>query len=74
MWAQYRKRFIFMQVFILALCAVGYYGIHMRWEMILSFFVAMQVGAVAGAWYGARLIDKMAQRGDALPIRPVDRR
>lgn len=55
MWEYYRRTFARMQLFILLISAGLYYALGHRAVMVATFFAMMQVGAVVGAWWGARL-------------------
>jgi uncharacterized membrane protein YfcA len=59
MWEYYRKTFARMQTFILLISAALYYALGHRVVMVATFFAMMQVGAVVGAWWGARLRRRM---------------
>jgi uncharacterized membrane protein YfcA len=59
MWEYYRKTFARMQMFILLISGALYYALGHRVVMVATFFAMMQVGAVVGAWWGARLRRRM---------------
>ena len=68
MWEHYRKFIIPTQLFIIALCATLYFTGRVPLGGAVAFFVMMQLGAVAGAWWAARLKGKLNQRADRLPL------
>ena len=55
MWAQYRKTFLVTQILIFCVAVAGLlHGSHLR-EVAVEFFIPMQVCAVLGAVWAARL-------------------
>ena len=55
MWAQYKKTFVYVQL-VIALVVVAVYGSSNRQLPVAAvYFVIMQVGAVLGASWAARL-------------------
>jgi uncharacterized membrane protein YfcA len=70
MWEQYRKTLVITQLFIWAACASIYYfgGGQGSIVPVLVIFVIMQLGAFAGAAFGARMKAKMERARDALPL------
>ena len=72
MWEQYRKTLIGTQLFILSICALMVYR-RVPIGGVAVFFVVMQLGAVIGARWAARLKRKIIeskQGKDDLPLRP----
>ena len=64
MWMkQYRKTFVRMQTVIGLVTAVVYFRIYRSWEPTLSFFLVLQGAAVAGALWGSRLKERVANNG-----------
>ena len=56
MWLdQYKKTFVGMQVSIAIFTAVMYLRVDRQWTAAVGFFVIMQVGAIAGAYWGSKL-------------------
>lgn len=55
MLEQYKKTFASMQVFIAMVTAALYFALGRRWTLAAGFFLMMQVGAVFGAAWAARL-------------------
>jgi uncharacterized membrane protein YfcA len=55
MWEQYRKTFGSMQVFIAVVAVALYFAFGRSWTLAAGFFLMMQVGAVFGAAWAARL-------------------
>ena len=55
MWEQYRKTFGSMQVFIAQVTVALYVALGRVWTLAAGFFLMMQVGAVLGAGWAARL-------------------
>ena len=68
MWEQYKKTLPVMQATILIATIIIYFAASRQWPVALFFFIVMQVGALAGAAWGARLKRKIKQRDDALPL------
>jgi hypothetical protein len=68
MWEQYRKSFIFTQIFILVILAVLIFFAKAGWQRAATAFVFMQVAAVIGAWWGARLKRKILAAREKLPL------
>ncbi len=58
MWKQYRKTFVPIQLMILTICLIGYFGVHMPAQTMASYWLIMQVFAVVGAAWGIRLRSK----------------
>lgn len=69
MWAQYRKTAIPIQLMILVAAVVLYGFAKVPLPGLLLFLVAMEVGAILGAWWGARLKRKLNAEFDKLPLR-----
>ena len=69
MWERYRRTFVGMQVFIglVVVAALLIFGL----KPAALFFVVMQVSAVIGALWAARLSALMQRRTTSLPLRPV---
>lgn len=59
MWEQYKKTFIGQQLMILVISAMVFQTSHHLLIPTLAFFLMMQVGAFAGAAWGARLKRKV---------------
>ena len=55
MWSQYKKTFIFVQLIIGFVTVGAYLGTHRQLPVAAFYFLFMQVGAVAGASWAARL-------------------
>jgi len=55
MWEQYKRTFSSMQVFIAVVTVGLFFGLGRTWTLATGFFVMMQVGAVFGAAWAARL-------------------
>jgi uncharacterized membrane protein YfcA len=69
MWEQYRKTAVVMQGFIVAACAAMKYFMRLPWPAVAVMFVVMQLGALLGAWWGARLRRKLTAQEEELPLR-----
>ena len=74
MWEQYRKTLFATQLFILTVCGLMIYG-HVQFTGVLVVFVVMQLGALIGARWAARLRRKVleSKSKDDLPLRPPPR-
>jgi len=55
MWEQYRKTFGSMQVFIAMVVVALFFALGRAWALAAGFFLMMQVGAIFGAMWAARL-------------------
>jgi hypothetical protein len=69
---QYKKTFAGMQALI-ALVTIGvmvFIGVH--WTQAAMFFGVMQVAAVLGAFWAARIKGLAARRADALPLKGIN--
>ena len=64
----YRRTFFFMQIAILAICAVLYFRLHMPFEALTIFALVMEVGAIAGAFWGTRLSRKIQHQRDRMTL------
>ena len=71
MWQHYRKTFTGMQVVIWLIAIVVYLFLGHSLGRAAVFFVVMQLSAVIGALWAARL-RAMLTRRTALPLRAVD--
>ena len=72
MWEHYRKTFVGMQI-VIALVTIGVFLLLGHSALRAGvFFVVMQIGAVIGALWAARLKAMVERRRLALPLRPVD--
>ena len=72
MWEQYRKTLVATQLFVLSICGLLIYT-HAPFTSVALFFVVMQLAALIGARWAARLRRKMAESKsdqDDLPLRP----
>ena len=69
MWEQYRKGLLATQLFIVTVCAILYFK-HASPAAILIFFVMLQVAALIGAKWAARVKRKAMQSKEDLPLRP----
>jgi len=70
MWEQYKKTLIGMQIVIFAVTAGIYSKFGQQITVALAFFVTMQLSAVLGAMWAARLKGRLERRADTLPLRP----
>ena len=69
MWNRYRKTFWPTQLTIGLTCLALVRLTAMPAGLVFMFFLTMELGAVAGAWWAARLADKLAGKLDTLPLR-----
>ena len=69
MWDQYRKTAAFTQIFIVAMCAAMRIFTNMPWAAVAALFVAMQLGALLGTWWGVRMRRRPAAGDDDLPLK-----
>jgi uncharacterized membrane protein YfcA len=68
MWEAYRKRLVATQVMIVVVCVLLRWIVRLDWAVVAATFVVMQIGGLAGAWYGHRLVQKIRQQQDELPL------
>jgi hypothetical protein len=68
MWAQYRKTLFPTQAFIVAACALGHFWGQLTLNKVLPAFVLMQVAAIAGAWWAAKLKRSIERCDSKLPL------
>ena len=61
MWTNYRKTFLRTQLVILMLLLAVYQAAAHQWTVVATIFVAMQMGAVAGAAWANRLTNKITR-------------
>ena len=62
MWDQYKRTLVGMQLTIAAFTAGAYVMTYRSLASAALFFVVMQVGAVFGAYWGARLKSRNQSR------------
>jgi hypothetical protein len=68
MWAHYRKTLIPIQIMIFGICGWMYYFGHFPPIVVGVFFVVMQVAAMLGALWAARLKAKIEAARGKLPL------
>jgi hypothetical protein len=71
MWEQYKKTAKFMQAFILLACVAIYFSTGRQLMAVLIFFLVMEIGALFGAAWGARIKNRTeaaARRRGELPL------
>ena len=68
MWEAYRKRLVATQVMIVIVCALLRWVVRLDWTIVAATFVVMQIGGLAGAWYGHRLAEKLRANQNELPL------
>ncbi len=69
-WSQYKKTFVVSQLFIVTICLVSYFVMKLQPPVIFTIFIAMQLGSVAGAFFGARLRRQLDEQDKRLPLDP----
>jgi uncharacterized membrane protein YfcA len=69
MWEQYRKTAAITQTFVLAVCAAMWFFANIPWPAVAALFVAMQLGALLGTWWGVRMRRRVTAEEDDLPLR-----
>jgi len=68
MWNQYKKTFSGMQV-IIGLVTLGILLWRHAWDLAGVFFITMEIGAVLGAMWGARLKSKLDRTTGEVALR-----
>lgn len=68
MWEQYKKTAPVMQATIIAASIIIYFITGRLWFVALMFFVMMQIGALLGAAWGARLKSRIQGASNDLPL------
>ena len=68
MWAQYRKTFWPMQAMILAVTLAVYFGFDRFFARAMVFWVIMQMGALIGAVWAARIKSYVRGNESRLPL------
>lgn len=71
MWERYRRTFVRMQLFILAIAALVYFVTGGSVPAAMTFVFVMEGSSLIGASWAARLTGLRRRRADALPLRPV---
>jgi hypothetical protein len=61
MWQQYKKTFFRTQAFILVVCALAVWALHLHPVAVLATFLVMQGFAFMGAAWGANLTHRMRE-------------
>ena len=59
---QYQKTLVGMQVTIAVVTTGAYLSMYRSWAAAAVFFTVMQIGAVLGAYWGARLKSRTQSR------------
>jgi hypothetical protein len=68
MWQQYRKTFWPMQAFIALLCVVAYVFAKMPLPAVVFLCFTLELGSVAGAWWGTRIRRQLERNSKRLPL------
>ena len=68
MWGHYRRRFWTTQFFIALLLSITYWGMKASPLQVLLFFVAMQGGALIGAWLAVSMAKRSSKTSGELPL------
>lgn len=69
MWEQYKKSAPYMQAFVVVVTAVFFFVTGRNWLAAVIIFLTMQVAALLGAWWGARIKRKIIEQDEGLPLR-----
>ena len=64
MWQQYKKTFFRTQAFILVVCALAVWALHVHPAAVLATFLVMQAFAFVGAAWGAGLTRRLQEHED----------
>jgi len=68
MWEQYKKTAKLIQPVIVIVCVAIYFMTGRQMLVAATFFVVMELGAVVGAAWGARLKRRTMPREEELPL------
>ena len=66
MWKHYRKNLAGTQIFIACMCVILFFVVKLPALSILAAFAVMEVAAILGAAWAARLKRKIAAKGPRL--------
>ena len=66
MWKEYKKRFLWTQVFVVIGLFVAWKVMKVDPPRLVMIFLAMELGCVMGAWMGTRINDP--SKDDELPL------
>ena len=69
MWKHYRKTFVRMQIVIAIVTGIVFFVAQRQLPPAVLFFVVMQIGAIVGAIWAARLTALIQRRAEGLPLR-----
>ncbi len=59
-----------MHLLIAAMLAAGWFAWKMPGPQLVLIFLSMELGAIIGAWWGARIVRKLERRDTELPLNP----
>ena len=68
MWQHYRKTLLPVQAIIVIVCLLLYWVAKLPLPGVLVFLATMEVGAIVGAWWAARLKRRITTPPDKLPL------
>ena len=64
MWAQYRRSFVRVQIFIIAMLLIARFVGRLDWPTLGATLITMEIFAVFGGWWGSRLKRKIEASRD----------
>lgn len=67
-WDLYRASLLRTQLSIIFICVVVYFVVRPGVVPVLVMFVAMQVVAYLGVWWGLKAARRVSEREDRLPL------
>ena len=67
-WTYYKAHLPRTQISILVFCIIVYYVARPNLIMLVTCFVALQVMAYFGVWWGLRTAKRMTAKEDKLPL------
>jgi hypothetical protein len=70
MWTEYKKRFWTSQIMIVVVTILAWQVLHVKGQQLIMIVLAMELGALLGAWMGAKMKRQIERMDDDLPLKP----
>lgn len=68
MWEHYRKTLVGMQAMIVIMTVIASQLFNHQWIMVAVFFAVLQLGALFGSLFAARVNSQIKRRQSMLPL------